>query len=121
MSKNNLTVIIVLHLILILYSIGGIFSKSAAQAPLLSLEFCFDYGAVIATLFVYALVWQQIIKRMPLTIAFANKAITIIWGIIWGILFFNETVTLGKMIGAAMIMLGIVIYSMNLKEETCRN
>ena len=43
--------------------------------------------------------------------AFANKAITVVWGIIWGYLFFDEAITLKKLIGAALVMTGIVLYA----------
>ncbi len=111
MSREKLTFIILLHLILAIYSVSGIFSKLAADVPFLSLKFCLYYSGIIILLGLYAVVWQQIIKHLPLTVAFANKAVTVIWGIVWGIVFFNETVTLGQLIGAAMIIVGIVIYS----------
>lgn len=59
----------------------------------------------------YAIGWQQIIKRLPLTTAFANKAVTVVWGIIWGAVFFQEKVTIGKVIGAILVILGVVVYA----------
>ena len=59
----------------------------------------------------YAIGWQQIIKRLPLTTAFANKAVTVVWGIIWGAVFFHESITVGKVIGAALVIVGVVIYA----------
>ena len=60
---------------------------------------------------VYAFVWQQLIKRIPLTVAYANKAVTLVWGLVWGWLFFGESITPGKIIGIIMVMAGVVIYS----------
>lgn len=122
MSKNKLTSLLFLHLILVIYSVGGIFSKSAAQTQFLDFNFCLYYAGLIFILGFYAFVWQQIIKRMPLTVAFANKAVTVIWGIIWGVLLFDETVTLGQLFGALLIMIGIILYSMDTGEaESCQN
>ena len=122
MSQNKLTTILALHLILAIYSVGGIFSKMAAQTQFLDFYFCLCYGGLLAILGTYAVVWQQIIKRMPLTVAFANKAVTVVWGIIWGIIIFNETVTVGQLFGAALIMIGIVMYSLDSEEdEVCQN
>ena len=59
---------------------------------------------------VYALGWQQIIKRLPLTTAFANKAVTVVWGIVCGALFFGEAITPGKLAGAALIIGGVVLF-----------
>ena len=59
---------------------------------------------------IYAIVWQQIIKKLPLTVAYANKAITVVWGILWGILFFDESISFFKILGAMIIIAGIVLY-----------
>lgn len=100
-----------LHLLLALYSISSVLSKLAAGEPFLSLGFCLCYAGMIALLGIYAIGWQQIIKRIPLTSAYANKAASVVWGFIWGILFFQEQMTIGKLTGLAMIVAGIVLYS----------
>lgn len=66
---------------------------------------------VLLVLVIYALGWQQIIKRMPLSSAYANKAVTVVWGIFWGIVLFGETLTVGKVIGAVIIVVGVVVYA----------
>ena len=48
---------------------------------------------------------------MPLTVAYANRPVTLIWGIIWGAVFFQEKVTIGKVIGAILVILGVVVYA----------
>lgn len=83
----------------------------AAGQAFFSLRFCLCYGGIIFILGVYALVWQQIIKRMPLTTAFANKAGTVVWGLIWGMVFFHEPITRGKIVGALLIMAGMILFS----------
>ena len=102
---------IVLHIMLMIYSMSGICSKMAAQQQFLSPSFCIYYGCIILLLGFYAIGWQQIIKRLPLTTAFANKAVTVVWGIIWGAVFFQEEVTIGKVIGAILVILGVVVYA----------
>ena len=67
---------------------------------------------MIAVLGIYAIGWQQVIKRMPLTSAYANKAVTIVWGIIWGALLFHESVTPLKLLGAAIVLVGVVLFSL---------
>ena len=67
---------------------------------------------MIAVLGVYAIGWQQIIKRMPLTSAYANKAVTIVWGIIWGALLFHEAATPMKLLGSAIVLTGVVLFSL---------
>lgn len=107
---NKAKALFALHLMLMIYSVSGIFSKLAGKYPFLSLEFCFYYGVVILLLGFYAMGWQQIIKRLPLSIAFANKAITVVWGLIWSILFFNETLTWTKILGVSFVVIGVIIF-----------
>ena len=109
---------IFLHLLLFLYSLGGICSKLAAGQPFLSINFCLCYAGVIGTLFVYAVGWQQIIGRMQLTTAFANKSVTVIWGLLWGFVFFGESVTSGKLIGSALVICGVVLFAISDRNES---
>ena len=53
---------------------------------------------------------------MPLTVAFANKAVTVVWGIVWGFVFFKEPITTGKVVGAVLVIVGIVMYALADKE-----
>ena len=76
----------------------------------MSVRFCLYYGTVILLLGVYAIGWQQVIKRIPLTTAFANKAVTVVWGLVWGALFFHEAVTPGKLLGAALVIAGVILF-----------
>lgn len=111
-SANKIVVFICLHILLIVFSFGGVFSKMAAGYDFLSLNFCLCYGGLILILGIYAICWQQIIKRIPLTLAYANKAVTVIWGMIWGVLFFGENITVTKVIGAVIVIAGVILYSL---------
>ena len=101
---------ILLHLFLMLYSTGGIISKLAAGHPFLSLHFILLYGVEILILAFYAIGWQQFIKRMPLSAAYANKAVTVVWGCIWGVLIFHEHLSLGKIMGGLLVLCGVALY-----------
>ena len=74
-----------------------------------SVNFIFWFGLVFVIMFGYAIIWQQILKRMPLTVAYANHPVTLIWGIIWGALIFGEKVTWNMIAGAAVIFAGIYL------------
>lgn len=110
--------LLALHVLLMAYSLLGVLSKFAAVHPFLSPRFCLCYSGIIAILGVYALGWQQIIKRMPLTTAFANKAVTVVWGLVLGTLIFHEPITQGKIVGGLLIMAGVVLFSTGKQEET---
>lgn len=108
-EQNNKIYFVVLHILLAIYSLGGICSKFAAQQEFLSFWFIFFYGLVILNLGIYAIVWQQIIKHLPLNTAYANKAVTIVWGILWGFIFFQEQIKWNMLLGAAIVIVGVVL------------
>ncbi|MEA5019332.1 MAG: DMT family transporter [Gordonibacter sp.] len=118
-SANNTKIgsFISLHLLLVLYSLTDLFGKAAAGFSFTDARFFLCYGGVLLVLFVYAIGWQQLIKRLPLTTAFANKAITVFWGLVWGVLFFQEELTPLKVIGAGIVVAGVVLFSRADNEE----
>ena len=116
-NENKLKIIFILHIVLMVYSFCGVCSKKAAGEEFLSFRFCMYYGIMILIMGLYAVIWQQIIKRLPLTMAFANKAVTVVWGLIWGAVVFGEEITLGKVIGVIMVILGMVIFSLSDEKD----
>ena len=115
-NKRRILIWVVLHVMLAIYALSNVCSKFAAKEELLSFRFCLFYGFMILLLCIYAIGWQQIIKRMPLTQAYANKAISVIWACIFGILFFQEKITWGKVFGGLLTFAGVVLFA--LSEET---
>ena len=111
MRRSRGMVLLLLHVLLFCYSLADVASKKAAGYGFLTPGFIVCYGIVLVILAAYALGWQQIIKRMPLTTAYANRGITVVWGIFWGAAFFGEAITPGKVAGAIMIIAGIALFS----------
>lgn len=99
-----------LHALLGLFSLGAVFSKMASSAPFFSFRFCLFYGLMIFNLAFYAICWQQVIKHIRLTTAYANRAVTVIWGLVWGALFFHETITPMKIVSSLIIIAGVVLF-----------
>ncbi len=108
-NKPRMRDILLLHGMLLVYSVGGIFSKLASAEEFLSPKFVIFYGLVVANLGVYAILWQQLLKKLPLITAYANKAVLVVWGMLWGWLIFREAITLQMIIGAVVIMVGIYL------------
>lgn len=100
---------LILNLIILFYSLGGICSKTASGKQFLSFEFILFYGLVLFILAVYAVLWQQVIKRIPLNIAYANKAVTLVWGMVWGAVVFKEHISLANIIGAVIVLAGVLL------------
>lgn len=94
---------------ILIYSFSSLLSKAASSCPAGSIPFLLLYGCSLGILAIYALIWQQILKRFPLTTAYSNRAFTVVLGMIWGTLFFQERITVGMLLGAACILCGIRI------------
>ena len=102
---------------LALYSLSSVCAKLAAGFDFMSVGFVGCYAGMIALLGIYAIGWQQVIKRLPLTFAYANKAVTVARGIVWGMLLFNERVSPLKLLGALIVLAGVVLFSLAEKDE----
>lgn len=109
MNKNKILSFLLMHFGFLLYSFYTVLGKIASKYDFLSLNFCIFYCLLILILFIYAVLWQQVLKNIELSIATANKASTIIWGMIWSCLFFNEQITCKKIIGVIIIFSGIIL------------
>lgn len=105
--KNNIKYYCLLHIVLLVFSITSIASKVASGADFLSAKFIICYGVVILGLGIYAICWQQVIKRLPLVTAYANKAVTVIWGMVFGYLFFGESLSVRKIVGCVVVVVGV--------------
>lgn len=107
--KDKIKPYIMLHGIIMLYSLGSVCSKAAAAQPFLSFKFILFYGLLIFILGIYSIFWQQILKYLPLNTAYANKSVTIIWAMIWGAVIYHETISLNMLIGGAIVLFGVIL------------
>lgn len=117
-KKINIKNIIMLEVAFLIYALSSLCSKTAANGQSIW-HTLFFYGLSLCMLGVYAILWQQVLKKMELTIAFSNKGITIVWGIIFGAIFFHEKITIGMIIGSMLVIAGIVCM-MREKEEQAK-
>lgn len=113
MNKNSSRILYftLMHIGFLVYAFYAVLGKIAAKKEIFSPGFIGIYCAVFVILMVYALIWQQVLKAIPLIIATANKTITIVWGILFGRIFFNEKITLNMIAGGIVILAGILILS----------
>lgn len=94
-----------------IYSLESVFSKIASTYEPLSIPYLFYFGCVISVLGIYAVLWQVILKLMPLNIAFPYKSISIIYILLFSSLVFNESVTVNNIVGAGLIIIGLIVLS----------
>ena len=112
-KKFDIKTYAVLHFILLLYSFVGVFMKLAFQHDFLSLYFLLFAGLAVLFLGIYALLWQQVLKKLPLTVAFTNKAICIAWGMLWGAFILGDSITWYKIVGSLVVFAGVVLVVSN--------
>ncbi len=119
-NSSNLKYFFLMHFSFLVYCSYAIIGKFASGLDFLSVKFILLYCLVFFILGIYAVLWQQVLKHIPLTVAIANKSVTIIWGLIAGYFLFNERITLTKIAGALLILTGIVLLSSDSKKKAVR-
>lgn len=108
-KKSRIVIFVLLQVIVAIYTLSGVAAKFASGYDFLSAGFIVCYGIEIIILGVYAVLWQQIIKKVDLSIAYANRSIALLWSMIWAVLFFQETVTWKHIIGVIVVIAGTMI------------
>ena len=109
--KRSITLknIIFLQLIVIVFTFSGVAAKMASGERFLSPRFILFFGIQLGILGIYAILWQQIIKRFDLSVAYANRAMAIMWSMLWAVVFFHEEISVQNVIGVLIVIIGIVI------------
>lgn len=108
---------ILMHIGFLVYASYSIMGKVASKTAFLSIQFLALYAAVFFVLFVYAVIWQQVLKVIPLSVASPNKAICIVWGFVFGNLLFGEEIKPNMIAGAVLIFAGILLLNGEKKHE----
>ncbi len=119
MSKEKIKLkdILFLQVVIMIYTGSGIAAKMAASQPLLSWKFCLFYGLEFVVLGVYAILWQQIIKRFELSVAYANRAMVLVWSLLWAVFLFHDKITVQNMAGILLVLAGTVIVNLDVEEQ----
>lgn len=107
--KFQIKDILMLQIVFFIYSINSVVAKFASAQEPFSLNFILLYGLELCVLGVYAILWQQLIKRMELSVAYSNKAVVLLWAMVFGALLFKEQITLTKVAGILLVIVGIVV------------
>ena len=108
-KKFQIKDILMLQIVFFIYSINSVVAKFASAQEPFSLNFILLYGLELCVLGVYAILWQQLIKRMELSVAYSNKAVVLLWAMVFGTLLFKEQITRTKVTGILLVIAGIVV------------
>ena len=60
----------------------------------------------------YAFCWQKVIKHFDLHIAYANRAMYLVWSQIWAVSIFSEVLEPKNYLGLVIVMTGVIIVSL---------
>ena len=108
-KKNLIKNVIILQAIILIYTLASVVAKFASGEEFLSFNFILFYGLEIFILGVYAILWQQIIKKFDISVAYANRAMALLWSLVWAVVFFHENITIKNVIGVIIVIIGTII------------
>ena len=109
--------ILILQLIIMIYTFSSICAKLASGQETI-LRLLFFTGLEFLCLAVYAILWQQAIKKFDLSVAYANRAMVLLWSMIWAVLVFHDTITLKNILGVALVIAGTFVINTEKNRET---
>lgn len=96
-----------LALAMLIYSASTISMKYAAMQVPFSLLFFGLYALALVFLLLYAIVWQNLLKKFDLSKAYASKGLTIVYGLLAGSLLFGETIGLKRILASSIVIVGV--------------
>lgn len=109
--------IVCLQCVVVIYTISSLMSKKASASGGDVVRFLFWFGLEFVLLGIYAILWQQMIKRFELSTAYANRSMAVVWSMLWAVVFFHDTVTVKNIVGVCLVVIGTVIVNLD-GEET---
>lgn len=113
MKTDRIRSVLLLQLAIFFYSLVSVISKLASiqlnAHGLFSFQCIGMLSIMVLMLGLYAVVWQISLKKMKLSVAYANKGITLLWSLLWSVILFNDSVTVNNIIGIALVLCGIMV------------
>lgn len=92
----------------LVYSISLLLSRTASLQTSRE-SFLLFYGLSLMAMALYAVLWQLALQKTQLNTAYSMKAITMIFAVIFGFLFFKEAITVRTVIALAIIFSGVYL------------
>ena len=101
--------ILILQIVVVIYTLSSVVAKFATGKELFSFSYFLFYGLEIVILGVYAILWQQMIKKFDLSVAYASRAMALLWSAIWAVVLFHAKMDGKQLAGILLVVLGTVI------------
>ena len=102
---------IVLIGINMLYACVSLFTKYASQQEFMSWNYMLGLIGAVMVMGVYAVLWQQVLKRIELSLAYIFKGSSLIFVMLLANVIFGEQITWNNIVGAIIIISGIVLFA----------
>ncbi|MBQ9027330.1 MAG: hypothetical protein IJ110_01050 [Lachnospiraceae bacterium] len=83
--------------------------KLGGRYPFMSPGYIAWFCLAVAILGFYAVCWQLILEKLPLTTAYLRRGFSYILIFVWATLIFHEAITWKQILGIMVITLGMVI------------
>ena len=108
---NKTVQYVVLVLVYLFYACISVIMKYTGLQQPLTIEWCVGFVLLVATLGVYAIAWQQILKRIELGVAYMFKGLSLFFIMLLLALCYGEPITPMKLLSTGIIVMGIVVYA----------
>lgn len=96
-----------------LYACVSILTKYASQQDFMSWNYVLGLIGAVGVMGLYAVLWQQVLKRIELSLAYMFKGSSLIFVMLLAHVLFDEQITWNNIAGATLIIVGIVLYAHN--------
>jgi drug/metabolite transporter (DMT)-like permease len=91
------------------YSLSGLFTKKASMYDFLSIPYFSCLLGLVFVLGLYAVLWQVVLKGVPLSRAYLFRSLTVVYGLGLAYFVFHENITAMNIIGALVVLCGLLI------------
>lgn len=95
----------------LIYASTAICTKLASGHSFMSWQYLLWLCAAVGVMGIYAICWQQIIRRMDISTAYMFKGTALIFTLLYSAILFGETISWHNIIGAIIIVWGIVLFA----------
>lgn len=100
-----------------LYACVSLFTKYASQHEFMSWNYMLWLVGAVGVMGVYAVLWQQVLKRIELSMAYMFKGTSIVFVMLLAYVLFGEQITWNNILGAIIIIVGIVLFAYDPKSS----
>ena len=95
----------------LIYACTYICMKMASAHEFLTTPYILWIIGAIGVMGIYAVLWQQILARVPLSTAYMFKGTSLVFVLLLSALLFHEGITWQNILGSTIIVSGIILYA----------